>query len=1050
MYTGGKTYAPDSLRATTLFVHDASPLDVLTGVSTTPQEITRFATRVTQSAQECSVGLSWHDELYGASQPRAGQVLEILTEGVSYWIGIIQAVSDYRLSSGTKSMTILARSRDATPAWRDVKRATDVYPTATPLAYIAKQIAQAIGLAPAEITLPDTGASTVQSNTQLADLSPWAMLTTLYQPAGLEPFVDCRGRLKCISRDIQRPSDVVLSDNRRLIDVSGSKSKPALTEVSIKWLDPNLTEVAQQDRMLDRATITAGFFQLHQVRDVFFSADQTQRARDTHLVIRQSANSGLIHFCTEEYEQDSTTAGKIKLTTSLFAPALATTAMGAMLASSYIPDGVAFGHTIPYGRIVHDVAEGAMMLTMMSMGTGVYEVWGTPFDYVHARNTTTAYNPAANVWEIQPQEIENDFVLNEAQAQSFAIRELIYQARSASAYNLSIVDDTRIEPGDLVEISDGTRVYVTDYSRDLSNGAPAALSIQGFVATVNSTVGTTQVVSPVTYPPVPPVAFPSPPPSPVVPPTGGGSPDTITIGPVDVNAYHTIFEIRFYRDRGNNPVSIQIDEMGYFGRARLEPVQFGSTGDIYYHMLDINGMTIEAKYGKQSLASCSAKSTPYYKFCDPEFAFRHDGFWRTNTTTLTPERYHSLTVTTHEPIRCHGYVLYTSDTSRMPRDWDFYIDGKLSQVVRELDAYQSGGPVIRDFSMERNGIRYYRLNIKRSYIQYAAPLAPVWTTFIQSLEMLPTVGGIDLCAISGGIGDAEQSFDCAGGRDAFNGNGWQSKQENGTPAVGPQNWVRYAFPSETIIAAYAITAGGLGVSVLAPYDWTFEASIDGANWTVVDTQSGITFTPGERKEFDLAKTLVSAAHDDEGSVGFPDELLMPPQLTAVPVVGVPVGFTLVGEDRGIPDIYVQWCLDGVAILEANDLTYTPVASDAGHKLHVAVYPQTELWRSPGRPSTQIVIQSISVLDSVPIFYSQTALDVTPHVHIAGGYRPALLNCVGPVTVTRLWYSSYHSGITTSTYTPSDSELDTTIWVTETATNANGSATSDYLMLYVKA
>jgi hypothetical protein len=505
MYTGGKTYQPDSKRATTLFVHTASPLDVMTGASLSPLEITRYATKITQSAQECTVGLSWHDELYGVNQPRAGQVLEIKTEGVSFWIGIIQAVSDYRLKSGEKSMTLTARSRDATPAWRDVKRATDIYPTATPLAYIAKQIAQTIGLTAAEIALPDTGASTVQSNVQLADLSPWAMLTILYQPAGLEPFVDCRGRLKCISRDIQRTSDVVLSDNRRLIEVSSSKSKPPLTEMAIKWLDPNLTEVAQQDRLLDRATITAGFFQLHQVRDVFFSPDKTQRARDTHLVIKQSANSGLLSFCTEDYEQDSTTSGKIKLTTNLWAPGLATTSVGAMLVSSYIPDGVSFGHTIPYGRIVHDVAEAALMVTMMSMGTGQYEVWGTPFDYVHARNLTTAFNPSANVWEIQPQSIENDFVLNESQAQAFAIRELVYAARGASAYNLSIVDDTRIEPGDIIELADGSRVYVTGYSRDLANGSPAVLQITGFRADtsgintgtpINDTSGPTNTVAP--------------------------------------------------------------------------------------------------------------------------------------------------------------------------------------------------------------------------------------------------------------------------------------------------------------------------------------------------------------------------------------------------------------------------------------------------------------------------------------------------------------------------------------------------------------------------
>lgn len=482
MYTAGKTYAQDSIRATTLFVHAATPLDVMNGVSTPLIELTRFATSVKQGPAEVSLGLAWHDELYGASQPKAGQVLEIKLEGDSYWIGVIQAVNDYRLSSGTRSMSIVARSRDATPAWRDVKRATDLYPTATPLAYIARQIAQAVGLTSTEILLPEAGASTVHSNTQLADLSPWTMLTTLYQPGGLEPYVDCRGRLKCISRDIARASDIVMTDNRRLIEVSGSKSRAALTEMRVKWLDPHLTESAQQDRMLDRASITAGFFQINQERDVFFSPDQTQRARDTHMVIKQSANSGLLPVCDESYEQLTTTKGKITLDTTFWVPLLATGAIATKFIAHNMFDGVTGTVTVPVGRRLEFYADIVLFLTMMSIGTGQYEIWGTPFDYVHARNTTTAYNPAASPWEIMPQEIENDFVMDEPQAQSFAIRELIYNHRSASAYNVSIVDDTRIERGDIVELVDGSRVYVTDYTRDLGLGAPAVLQIQGFRA----------------------------------------------------------------------------------------------------------------------------------------------------------------------------------------------------------------------------------------------------------------------------------------------------------------------------------------------------------------------------------------------------------------------------------------------------------------------------------------------------------------------------------------------------------------------------------------
>lgn len=481
MLTEGVQYAQDTTRVVTAFVHQtATPFEVFSGTATSPLDITRFVTSAKQSANEATLGLAWHDEIYGADQPRSGQVLEIKLDGVQFWVGVIQAVNDYRLSSGEKSMSITSRSRDATPIFRDTRRATQIYPTATPLSYIARQVAQSCGLQAAEIQLTDTGASTVHSNTQLADLTPWQMLTTLYQPSGMEPYVDVRGRLKCISRDVSRMSDVVLDDNRRLVSVQGSKSQPPLTEMRIKWLDPNLSEVAQVPKVLSSKTLTAGFFQLRQQQDVSFSTDQTQRARDTYLVVRQSANSGLLPVCTESWEQTTTTGGKLTLETSAWVPGLATAAMAVKFTAHNWPDIVAYAVTEPVGRRLEFAADAVLFLTMMSIGTGMYEIWGTPYDYVHARNTTTAYNEAAGVWELKPFEIENDFVMNADQAQSFAIRELSHQYRSSFSYSAVIVDDTRVERGDIIELSDGSRLYVTDYSRDLSHGAAALLNVHGF------------------------------------------------------------------------------------------------------------------------------------------------------------------------------------------------------------------------------------------------------------------------------------------------------------------------------------------------------------------------------------------------------------------------------------------------------------------------------------------------------------------------------------------------------------------------------------------
>lgn len=477
----------DSERSAQVWLYaDAEPLDLVTDSATGGVDLSPFATAVRQNADQTSVTLAWHHELDGAAQPAPGQLLELRLEDEQLWWGVVDAVNDYRLERGTRTLSITARSRDATPLWREVPRVTDLYPTATPLAYIARQVAYSLGLTDAEMLLPASSGYTVHSNTQLADLSGWDMLETLYLPGGYAPFVDARGRLKTYSRDVSRPADVVLTEDR-IIGVSGARSRSPLTAVRVKWLDPNLTYVEQQDQPLAQATITAGFFVSSVEQDVFFSDDQRQRASGSYMVIKQSANGGLIPVCDEEYEQSTQTSGRITLSNTYFAAGLATAGLAGVLAATQIPDTVQVGITgtgitIPVGRVVHGASEVAILLAMMSIGTGVYEIRGTAYDYVHTRNTAEAYDCDAPLWMQKITEIENDFVMSEDAAQAMAVRELLFQARAGTSYNLTVVDDPRIEPGDIVQLPDETKVLVTGYTRDLTRGSAATLALEGFRA----------------------------------------------------------------------------------------------------------------------------------------------------------------------------------------------------------------------------------------------------------------------------------------------------------------------------------------------------------------------------------------------------------------------------------------------------------------------------------------------------------------------------------------------------------------------------------------
>jgi hypothetical protein len=894
MYDGGREYAQDTLRVVTIFLHVASPLRVMTGLSAPVVDLTRHAKQVRQGPAETTVSVSWHQELYGAAQPTVGQILEIKMEGESYWIGIVQAINDYRLASGEKSLTILARSRDATPAFRDVRRVTDVYPTATPLGYIGRQVAQAAGLSDAEILLQDTGTSTVHSNTQLADLTPWQMLTTLYQPAGLEPYVDCRGRLKNISRDINRPADIVLPDKRRLIEVTGSKAIPTTTEVRVKWLDPELSESVQQARLLDRATITAGFFQLKQERMTYFGADQTQRARDTHMVIRQSCNGGLFSFCTENYEQNATTSGKITVRTSGWAPGLAAVSLGAMVLSGALPDYSlpTGGPTIPTGKVVHAIAEGAILLTMMSIGTGQYEIWGTPYTYVHARNTTTAFNSGSSIWEIKPTEIENDFVMNEPQAQGFAIRELIYQHRAASQYNLTIVDDTRVERGDIIQLDDGTRVYVTDYTRDLGSGQPAILHIQGFRADLGNSAFTVVPTSPPLVPnqglppdfglpyiaPARPVLpeprIPEPP-----PPGSTGGPDELPAIYIPAVPVHesTDWVLHLVEQPGMPIEVIAIDDWGIGGVSVVGPKNQTEIQAAGFGLVAGDAYSLKLFKDYKQRPNGIGTSSSAHPLSRDQLAFGWAGSWsplppagQLNDSTLvfhaeslmsqnlsTGEMYLTVSADPEYTITAGGF---TSD-SVGPRNWNVESDNKIIHMVRDQPFFGPGPFNARLFRVKHTGLNFYRLNVSQTYASAHGVTGASANLRIQNFEMYVVPGGtnVAIASLSGlsgggatGFGDSSGSYITPqnAGRWAFvAGTGYYL----GAQSYG---WLRFEFSGETQIVEYGIQAQSSNTFGSPPFSWTFEVSVDGVNWWVVDTRTAIVFTPGQRLKFMLPRRVI--------------------------------------------------------------------------------------------------------------------------------------------------------------------------------------------------
>lgn len=82
---------------------------------------------------------------------------------------------------------------------------------------------------------------------------------------------------------------------------------------------------------------------------------------------------------------------------------------------------------------------------------------------------------------------------------------------------------------------------------------------------------------------------------------------------------------------------------------------------------------------------------------------------------------------------------------------------------------------------------------------------------------------------------------------------WNAMRDNAgagwlTPFQTLTGWLRYDFTSSKTIEKYTLRADA-AIPSRNPKDWTFEGSNDGSNWTILDTQTGITFNTNETKEF---------------------------------------------------------------------------------------------------------------------------------------------------------------------------------------------------------
>ena len=209
-------------------------------------DLSEFVTQASHTAFDAQVTLSFNRELFGTNQPKPNQIIEIQlyqnNEWKPLWLGIIDAINSFTLQRGERSMQLTAKSRDSQDIWRNTKRVTPLFPQLTNLTYIAQRVARSAGMKGDEIVLPPSAFSTAHSNTQLADMNAWDMISQIFLPLGWTPFIDSIGRLRAADRNLQgRKPDIFLEDSR-LVKVGGQRQRPPASRSTAGMAQPHAEE----------------------------------------------------------------------------------------------------------------------------------------------------------------------------------------------------------------------------------------------------------------------------------------------------------------------------------------------------------------------------------------------------------------------------------------------------------------------------------------------------------------------------------------------------------------------------------------------------------------------------------------------------------------------------------------------------------------------------------------------------------------------------------------------------------------------------------------
>jgi hypothetical protein len=418
------------------------------------------------------------------------------TDWVNTFTGQIQGQIGWKMSRRSQVMesSVSVYSRENNQAWKRRRITTKEYSVGTDLAIMLYDLCtNLMGMESSEIRVPAAlGLQFKHKVNQVCQMAPWEVITALLQAVGEVPFFDGDGRLACYRKDLSRPAARVLTDWTKVLDYEvPERSQDAINKVRVSFLDSQLTKVPGASQVLGTASVTAGFFTPEIKIDCYWSDDRRQRAENTFMLIKQSCVTrvgrayltGFGPWAMEKYEQVDEFHGRIKIEVPiyseiLFGLSLLEYVVMTMLNPDYtLPFG---GADIPLGRLAQNASLMNLLAVMMCIGTGQYEIWGTPYDYAYLKKESLAVECNINYWEEVEKQLDNDFLGSHDQADAVALTELIWEKSAGFPRKLVIEDDLALEMGDMIRLPDGRKFCITGMAKQIQRGQVPLLNLDGF------------------------------------------------------------------------------------------------------------------------------------------------------------------------------------------------------------------------------------------------------------------------------------------------------------------------------------------------------------------------------------------------------------------------------------------------------------------------------------------------------------------------------------------------------------------------------------------